>query len=90
MRRYPPPKASRWRDENGNRTGGKPGWARLRKQALDRDGHQCTRIDPAIGQRCTATTRLEVHHLYPGTEQIVPLEQLATVCHDHNPRGAYS
>ena len=48
VRRYPPPKATRWRDVAPGgmgtvRTGGKPGWARLRKQALDRDGHHNAR-----------------------------------------------
>ncbi len=89
MRRYPAPKASRWRDAAGNRTGGQPGWARLRKQALERDGHQCTAIDPSTGARCLVTSPLEVHHLYPGDQQLVPLEHLTTVCRRHNPRGDY-
>ena len=89
MKRFPPPKAGRWRDENGNRTGGKPGWAKLRRQVLERDGYRCTCIDPDTGERCTATAPLEVHHIFPGTEQIVPLTELATVCRKHNPRGSY-
>jgi hypothetical protein len=81
MRRYPPPKPSRWRDvapggQGTVRTGGKPGWAKLRKQTLDRDGHQRTFVS-RDGVRCTTTQNLHVHHLNPGTELIVPLEQLA-------------
>jgi hypothetical protein len=79
-RRYPPPKPSRWRGvapggQGTVRTGGRPGWAELRRQTFERDGHQCTFVSRA-GVRCTTTQILQVHHLKSGTEQIVPLEQL--------------
>jgi hypothetical protein len=36
------------------------------------------------GVRCTTTTKLEVHHLAPGTKKVVPDSELTTVCHDHH------
>jgi hypothetical protein len=89
MRRYPPPTPSRWRDvapggQGTVRTGGKPGWAKLRKQRLELDGHRCAAI--VNGVRCTRTTGLQVHHLNPGSEQIVPVSELVTVCRLHHPK----
>lgn len=39
--------------------------ARFRREVLERDGHQCTYVDPATGARCRATTDLRACHLRP-------------------------
>ncbi len=83
MRRFPPPRASRWRDAQGQRTGGQPGWAKLRKQALERDGGQCVYVN-RDGIRCGVTTNLQIHHLAAGTEQVVPLAEVVTLCRTHH------
>jgi hypothetical protein len=57
------------------------GWKALRRLVLERDRYRCT------VPGCRATTRLEVHHLdwNPVNNR---LENLATRCLAHNPRGA--
>jgi hypothetical protein len=70
---------SRWR------SGSTRAWRTQRLRILERDRHQCTHAEH--GQRCPATTLLEVHHLTGGDVINVPDHQLTTVCRRHNPRG---
>lgn len=39
--------------------------ARFRRAVLQRDGNQCVYTTPD-GERCTATTQLQAHHVRPG------------------------
>jgi 5-methylcytosine-specific restriction endonuclease McrA len=54
------------------------GWRRLRREALERDGHRC--------RLCNSGLRLQVHHrYYPetlGTETADALTTLCGRCHD--------
>lgn len=61
-------------------------WRSQRERILLRDGYRCTHVDEH-GHRCTATTRLEVGHLFGGSAINIPDSELATQCFDHNPRG---
>lgn len=65
--------SARWRN------GSTRAWRRLRAEILERDGYRCTNL--IHGRRCTATTRLEVHHTKEhGDELLAPKEELATIC----------
>jgi hypothetical protein len=68
------------------RSGGTRAWREQRERILERDGYRCTKT-LAYGERCPATTLLEVHHLYSGSVVNVPDDELVTVCRKHNPRG---
>jgi 5-methylcytosine-specific restriction endonuclease McrA len=68
-----------WRAEGSTRA-----WRKLRAQALARDGHRCTHLDPLTGLRCPERHGLEVHHLDGGAPLIVPLDRLATLCRTHH------
>ena len=52
-------------------------WERVRRQALDRDGHRC--------QKCGRAGRLEVHHVlelaHGGTNDMNNLNTLCRACH---------
>jgi hypothetical protein len=63
------------------------GWRATRQRILLRDGFRCTHVD-RLGQRCTATTTLEIHHRFGGSNVDVPDDQLETRCRKHNPRQA--
>jgi 5-methylcytosine-specific restriction endonuclease McrA len=59
-------------------------WRRVRKLALDRDGHRCG--------RCAATVNLSVHHITPMRESGAPfdlanLETLCKSCHGREHGG---
>jgi hypothetical protein len=59
------------------RSGSTRRWRQTRERILERDGH-----------RCTATDRLEVHHIFErGSNLIAPDDELVTRCFRHNPRG---
>jgi hypothetical protein len=88
VRHYPPRSRDRkWRGTTGGST---RAWRKQRERVLERDGHRCTFVDLATGERCTmaAPARLELHHLFAGYGIDAPDEALATVCTKHNPRGA--
>lgn len=58
------------------------GWVVKRKEILERDGYAC--------KECSATQRLEVHHINPlalgGTDDDENLETLCKKCHSKRPR----
>jgi hypothetical protein len=56
---------------------------RIRPAVLERDGHRCTAV--IDGERCPATTQLEVHHLDDDPTRNEP-SNLVTVCRFHHPR----
>ena len=70
----------RWRTKGSTRE-----WRKTRVRILERDGYRCTHWER--GERCDATTLLEIHHLTGGNVLLVPDDELATVCRKHNPRG---
>jgi 5-methylcytosine-specific restriction endonuclease McrA len=50
---------------------------------LDRDGHQCTWVEDGV--RCTATEKLQVHHLDPARNGgATMMDRLVTLCHKHH------
>lgn len=59
-----------------------PGWRRLRKQVLERDGHRCTWMDQ--GRRCEAPAT-EVDHELPvskgGKDELGNLRSLCSAHH---------
>lgn len=57
---------------------------RVRRQVLDRDGHQCTAIG-RDGQRCPQVSKLEAHHVHQYTpgETTTP-DILVTLCAWHH------
>jgi hypothetical protein len=55
-----------------------PGWAKLREQILDRDGHRCTIRG--------STEQLEIHHVNGWRDN--RHEALEVRCFAHNPRGS--
>jgi 5-methylcytosine-specific restriction endonuclease McrA len=69
------------------RSGSTREWRKTRERILARDGYRCTaHVRP--GQRCEATTLLEVHHLdTDGNVLLSPDEELITLCRKHHPRG---
>lgn len=59
----------------------RPGWDRLRKQALLRDGHRCV--------RCGNTEPLAAHHVVPVAEGgTMTLDNVTTLC-EHCHRTAH-
>jgi len=59
--------------------------ARIREQALERDGHRCTQT-MQNGQRCPETTQLEAAHLtqwHPGEHTTVDMVRILCSWH-HN------
>jgi 5-methylcytosine-specific restriction endonuclease McrA len=67
------------------RSGSTREWRKTRARILARDGHRCTaHVRP--GQRCEATTLLEIHHLTGGNVLSVPDDELLTLCRRHHPR----
>jgi 5-methylcytosine-specific restriction endonuclease McrA len=67
----------RWRTKGSTRN-----WRRRRLGILERDGYRCTHREQ--GERCTATTLLEVHHLRGDDVLLVPDEELTTLCRKHH------
>jgi hypothetical protein len=57
--------------------GGTRAWRRLRKRALTRDRHTCR------AHGCDAPA-VEVHHLTPGPDVLVALDDLASLCREHH------
>lgn len=58
--------------------------AKVRRQVIERDGLQCTHVDP-LGFRCTETRFLELHHLDPfGKGGSHELANLTVRCRSHN------
>lgn len=58
--------------------------APVRRQVLERDGLQCTHVDP-LGTRCTETRFLELHHLDPfGKGGSHDFDNLTVRCRSHN------
>ena len=53
--------------------------ARFRTQVLARDGGQCVYTTPN-GDRCTATSDLQAHHIRPGYD----LDAGVTLCRTHH------
>jgi hypothetical protein len=87
LRYYPPRRPAReWRGTTGGST---RAWRVQRTRILQRDGYQCTHVDPYTGERCPVHTpaRLEIHHLDAGIGLEAPDDRLATRCPSHNPRG---
>lgn len=61
----------------GTGTASTAGWSKARSQALQRDGHRCT--------RCGAEDRLSVHHLDDEAGGVTgrhDLDRLVTLCQD--------
>jgi hypothetical protein len=72
IRRFPP-RQGRWAK------GSQAGWRKQRARIL--------RTHPICQIQGCLEPATEVHHLTPGTRQVVPDWQLLAVCHHHNPRG---
>lgn len=73
--------SGRW--ANSNRAARLPAdWPARRQRILQRDGHRCTWNEQ--GQRCTATTSLEVDHIHPGDDHTDT--NLRTLCGPHHRR----
>lgn len=58
-------------------------WRKLRRQALKRAQNRCEWIT-RTGRRCTATNRLEVHHLHYRTFGREQLEDVQVLCPRHH------
>lgn len=58
--------------------------AAVRRAVYERDGNRCRYVD-AQGRRCSATARLEFHHLYPfGLGGDHSLRNIRLMCRAHN------
>ena len=64
-------------------------WARVRREALDRDGWRCQEgLNPQFKPSCGKAGRLEVHHIKPLEHGGKPfeLDNLRTLCREHHIR----
>lgn len=57
---------------------------RIRRDVLNRDGHQCTATLRG-GERCPQVTKLEAHHITPWHPEETPTpDNLTTLCSWHH------
>jgi 5-methylcytosine-specific restriction endonuclease McrA len=61
----------------------------VRREVAERDGYQCTYVDPDTGRRCPARSNLEFHHVLPRARggRHDP-ENLRLTCRTHNQHAA--
>lgn len=58
---------------------------RVREAIFDRDGEQCTYVDPATGERCPSRSFLEIDHIDPEARGgPATMMNLRVACHAHN------